>query len=115
MEVMQRSTIASGWRGVVAAVLAVAALLGCGNREGKPREIVTLQISETGRYSIEGRSVEQAELMDQLKAIQSTPGSIELHIGAHPKASHEAIGRATAAARNAGIGEIKFITAAPPP
>ncbi len=81
----------------------------------RPQEtkVVDLKISSAGVYFLQGREVPLAELKYELKALQQRPGSVVLHIDADPMSAFDALGKATQAAQDAGIGSVAFVTSGP--
>jgi biopolymer transport protein ExbD len=94
---------------IFAAVVAVSA---CAERPIE-RVVITLSISRTGTYELQGKTVAESELKYEFKALQSSPGAAELHIAADPMAAYQAVGIAVKAAQDAGIGSIAFVTSGP--
>jgi biopolymer transport protein ExbD len=87
-------------------VLASAFLSGCG--ESKGVQVVRLDISGTGQYSVQGEPVSASNLAAKLTELNSSP-SVALHIAADHKATHQSVVGALDAAKVAGIARISFV------
>lgn len=99
---------------VIAAAIAglcVVGLSACNRSE--ETALVELKISRAGIYYLQGREVPSAELKYELKALRQSPGSVVLHIAADPMATFDAVGIATKAAQEAGIGSVAYVTSGP--
>lgn len=91
--------------------LVASALLGACERQ--ETRVFVLEVSRAGQYQLQGKAVPESELKYELKAAQSAPGTLVLHISADPMASFESVGKATKAAQDAGVGNIAFVTSGP--
>lgn len=99
---------------LIAMAIAVACSVGFSACDSSQKtKVVELGISQAGVYSLQGREVPLADLKYELKALQESPGSVVLHIAADPMASFAAVGQATKAAQDAGIGSVEFVVTGP--
>jgi biopolymer transport protein ExbD len=103
-----RSAVVFPIRSLLALAPPLALIASCG--EPKPVPTVQLLVTVEGAYVLRGQNVPRTELKYELKKLQGSPGSIELHIAADSNASYQAVGEAVKAARDAGIGRIGFVT-----
>ena len=87
-------------------VLLAATLWACGDSQAV--RIVRVDVSASGKYSLDGQAVAETSLAPKLKELNSS--SIALHISANSQASHQSVVGVLDAARDAGIGRILFIS-----
>src|SRR5262245_23784822 len=103
------------WRGapcmrvgvrLVQIALAACVLVACG--ASSSIRVLNLQVTRTGEYLLQGKTVPKTELRYELRAAASDPGSVDLRITADGMATFEAVGVAVQAAQYAGIGRVAF-------
>src|SRR5262245_17055233 len=82
-----------------------AVLVACG--ESKGVEVVRLEVSAAGEYSLKGVPVSRESLAAKLTELNKS--SIELQIAAHHLASHQTVVAALEAAKAASIVRIAFV------
>ena len=95
------------------AVLAV--MLGACTPE-PPMELVSLTISDSGEYAVDGVAVDKAHLAEALKAKQRPGQKLVVHLQPNSKASYDAVHAAMAACQQVGanvgmVGNEQFLPA----
>lgn len=78
---------------------------------------ISLAISRTGAYALNGRYVPNASVAGLAQALRTAvthTGQDTLTINADAQSSHETVVRAMLAARQAGIRRVNFATQSPP-
>ena len=73
-------------------------------------EIVRLAIDAGGRLFVDGRPLEAGGLAARLSALAARTPQPEVHVSADRTTPYEHVARAIAAARQAGLNRLRFVT-----
>jgi biopolymer transport protein ExbD len=84
------------------------AVFGCS--PANPESVANLSVDSSGTYTLNGRVVSEARLVQELQALQGPGARVALEIWAAPDANHQAVSRAVVAAQSAKIAGIRFVT-----